>query len=111
MNSYFSAPIWDKKLCRDTCKIAIPKEAKSVAKARVIVVKHATYRDAPFGGVFLLANSVKLPLPKKGWHAVEVYCCWFGHRLKTRGIKITVDMSDAVIDESYTGKVIANIAK
>jgi len=112
MNDYFSAEIWNKKLCPDTSKHAKPNREKNVVNSRVIDAKFVTYRDAAFSGKFLLAKSVKLPLPETGWHKIEVYCRWFDHRLKTRGIKITVDMSNATVDDNYTGNdIVADITK
>jgi hypothetical protein len=111
MNHYFAANYWDKRFCKSTCKNAAPKETKDVVNARVIDAKFVNYRDSVFSGKFLLADKVSKELPNNGWHKVEVYCLWFGHRLKTRGIKLTIDMSNATVDNKFTGKVVANISQ
>jgi hypothetical protein len=77
----------------------------------VIDAKEVQFRNAHFGGVFVLGDKNTLPLPKHGWHKVEVYCCWFGLRLKTRGLHFTVNMSTAKIIEKYSGAVAVDIAK
>ena len=77
---------------------------------RVIKVKNATYRNAVFNGTFHLSNAVKLPILKTGIQRVEVYCGWFGHRLKTRGLKFQIDLSTAVIDDNFSGDVDNNLA-
>lgn len=112
MKKYFDADVWEpKNKCPSLCKTAAPVAEWNVADARVIHAKHATYRNASFSGTFLLAETAKLPESKNGWGKVEVYCLWFKHRLKTRGIKIAVELNTAKIDKNYTGKVVANIAK
>lgn len=77
----------------------------------IIDAKYANYRDASFAGKFVLAEAVKLPLPTKGWHKVEVYCLWFGHRLKTRGPKFSIDMSTATVSEETSCQVFMSLAK
>lgn len=59
----------------------------------------------------VVAKPEALPNATEGLHAVEVYCLWFGHRLKTRGLMFNVDMSKARVREVKTCDVVFNIAK
>lgn len=111
MNFYFSAKVWEKQHdAPNTSKRAKPSSTQPVSNARVIVVKDALYRGATVSGTFLLGDKNELPLPRKGWHVVEVYCCWFGLRLKTRGLHFKVDMSNAEVIYGYSGDISANIS-
>ena len=110
MNHYFERPLWDKKNCPDLSKLAKVKGMVHLQNVRVIKVKNATYRNAAFNGTFHLSNAVKLPILKTGIQRVEVYCGWFGHRLKTRGLKFQIDLSTAVIDDNFSGEVDNNLA-
>ena len=111
MNFYFSAKVWDEQNdAPNTSKRAKPSSPLSVRNARVIVVKDAMYRGATISGTFLLGDKSELPLPRKGWHVVEVYCCWFGLRLKTRGPHLQVNMSNAEVVEKYNGLIVSNIS-
>jgi hypothetical protein len=110
MHFYMSAEVWNEQHdTPNTSKRAKPTATQSVSNARVIVVKDAMYRGASFSGTFLLGDKNDLPLPRKGWHVVEVYCCWFGLRLKTRGLHFKVNMSNAEVVEGYTGDVFSTI--
>lgn len=110
MNFYFSAKVWDEQNdAPNTSKRAKPSSQLSVQNARVIVIKDAMYRGATVTGTFLLGDKNELPLPRKGWHVIEVYCCWFGLRLKTRGLHFKVNMSNVEVIESYNGNVHTNI--
>lgn len=111
MNFYFSAKIWDKSAAvPHTSKRAMPTATEYVRNARVIVVKDAMYRGATFDGTFLLGDNNELPFPRKDSHSVEVYCCWFGYRLKTSGLNFTVDMSKAKVIKNYSGDVASNLS-
>jgi hypothetical protein len=107
---YSSAPIWDN--CPPTNALAKPKQSKQVNNADVIEVSYAKYRRAEFSGVFLLSPN-SYPNISEGKQRVEVDCCWFGHRLKTRGIKILIDTKkgSAIVKRNYSGLVVANLAK
>lgn len=106
MNFYFSAKVWNEQNdAPKTSKRAKPSAPLSVRNARVIVVKDAMYRGATISGTFLLGDNNELPLPRKGLHIVEVYCCWFGLRLKTRGLHFKVNMSNAQIIDSFSGNI------
>jgi hypothetical protein len=111
MNFYMSAKVWDKhaNAAPHSSKRAMPIASQSVRNATVIVVKEAKYRGATFSGPFLLGDNNELPLPRSGSHSVEVYCCWFGFRLKTCGPSIKVDMSTAKVIKNYSGDVISNL--
>ncbi len=110
MNHYFERPIWEKKKCPDLSKLAKVTHTVHLQNVRVITVKNATYRSAVFNGTFHLSNAVKLPIVKTGIQRVEVYCGWFGYRLKTRGLKFQIDLSTAVIDDNFSGDVDNNLA-
>ncbi|NHC08358.1 hypothetical protein [Azonexus fungiphilus] len=110
MSFYDEAPVWlERDAARHTCPFAKPNKSVSVKNARVIEVKQALYRKAEVSGYFLLADNETTTLPADGWHRVEVQCCWFGLRLKTRGPRFKVNMATAVIHKNYTGDVFANI--
>jgi hypothetical protein len=110
MNHYFERPIWDKTKCPDLSKLAKVKGTVHLQNVRVIKVKNATYRGTVFNGTFHLSNAVKLPIGDSGTKRVEVYCGWFGHRLKTRGLKFQIDLATAVIDDNFSGDVDNNLA-
>lgn len=106
---YNTAPIWND--CPNTCVMAKPKHTKQVHNADVIEVKNARYRNAEFSGTFLITANT-FPNLIEGEQRVEVDCCWFRCRLKTRGIKILVNNTNdnAVIKRNYSGSVVANLA-
>lgn len=111
MKFYFSAKVLDNLASvPHTAKRAMPTATVKVHNTKVIIVKDAMYRNATFEGTFLLGNDNELPLPCKGVHSVEVYCCWFGHRLKTSGLNFKIDMSTAKVVNKYTGKVASNLS-
>ena len=107
---YSTAPIW--KDCPHTCKMAKPKATHQVHNAAVIEVNNAQYRNAEFSGVFLLSPNSEIKIIK-GKQRVEVECCWFGHRLKTRGIRIIIDQQKATanIKRDFSGLVVCNLEK
>jgi hypothetical protein len=112
MNFYFSAPLWEEQHdAPNTSKTAKAGSPKTVHNARVIVIRDATYRGASISGTFCLAEDVALPLPRNGWHKVQVYCRWFDLRLKTRGLMFKVHMSTAEVNLNYSGPVFTNIDK
>jgi hypothetical protein len=115
MNEYFKAPIWDKsvskKLCPDTSKIAKPVRWLKANDELVIEAPEVMYRSAHFSGTFILVEGKQLPLPKNGWCVVEVYCLWFGHRLKTRGPRFKINMSKAKVRKANGCEVVINIAQ
>ena len=112
MNHYMSADVWDQQIgIKNTCKTAKPNTPIEVSNARVIVIKEGMYRSASFNGTFLLGQENKLPLPSENWHKVEIYCCWFGLRLKTRGVHFKVNMSSREVIENYSGLVYTNLSQ
>ena len=112
MDWYLAKPIWENKDdCPNTCISAKPVAHESVRNKTVIKVEGARYRRATFSGVFVLAEPETIKLAKSGKERVEVFVRWFGHRLKTRGPKILVDLSKAEVINGYSGKVVSNLAK
>lgn len=112
MDFYLKAPDWDTAKCPSTSPAATERSTKSVNNQRVIKVINAMYRDAVVSGTFLLAPSVKLPLGKVGKKRIQVYCCWYGHKLPSkRGISLLVQLASAQVNESFSGEVVSNIAK
>lgn len=112
MDWYFAAPVWeDDNDCPTTTKLAIPCVPKDVTNKRVIHVVDAFFRGSYVSGHFLLSDDVTLPMPRSGIEQVEIYCRWFGHRLKTRGFRFQVDMSTATINASYSGPVFSDFTK
>ena len=107
---YSTAPIWDN--CPDTSEIAKPKATHQVHNADVIEVKNARYRCAVFSGIFLLSPNAEVKI-FRGNQCAEVECCWFGHKLKTRGIRIIIDThkGNATIKRNYSGLVVCNLEK
>lgn len=110
MKYYYDAEIFDKELTPHTSKFAKPTVFKKVENKACIAVTNATYRGADFNGTFLLAESEAVSFPKSGFTRIEVYCRWFDRRLKTRGIKILVDLSKCQIKKNYSGEVVANLS-
>ncbi len=116
MRKYLEAPSWDEaevdgKRPPHTCAIARTLRSAKVNNATVIDAPHVQYRMAHFGGTFVLADGVELPLPRSGWHEVEVYCLWFGCRLKTRGPLFKIDMSKARVRTGVTCDVVMDLGK
>ncbi len=111
MNFYWSSKVWEAQHeAPNTSRLAKPNAHKPVKNACVIVVKDAMYRDAVFSGTFLLNEKNQLDFPKSGSHKVEILCCWFSRRLKTRGLHITVNMETALVLFKYDGEVVSNIS-
>ena len=113
MNFYKAAPSWTKEItdkqCPHTSEKAKPKQTKEIINATVVRVKNASYRSATFSGTFLIADGVILNLanPPK---TIEVYCLWFGFRLRTRGIKLIIDPATTEVITNYDGEIVTNIA-
>ena len=103
--------MWNPALCPNTCPEATDKSTVDVKDVSVIKVVGAQYRNATVSGVFHVAQDVTLPMQSSGWYPVEVYCRWFDHRIKTRGIELTIDASTSEFIPNYTGAVISNISK
>lgn len=112
MDWYLAKPVWENQDdCPNTCRSAKPVAYESVRNKTVIRVENAQYRNATFSGLFALAEQGTPKLGTSGKARVEVYVRWFGHRLKTRGPKILVDLATAEVINGYSGKVVSNIAK
>lgn len=110
MNEYFQAKIWDSLICPPTNEKATEQAISEVKNCRVIYVEDAKYRGASINGVFCIPESEVTELDANGKKRVEVYALWHGHRLKTRGLKILVDLEKAIASPSYTGLVVTNIS-
>ncbi len=111
MNFYSKAAVWEKDSgIPHTSKYAKPNALVKVKNANVIVVNNAQYRNAEFSGTFLLSEHSNIDLSKEIWHTVEVDCCWFGHRLKTRGLHFKVNMTDAAIKLDIDCSVVSNLS-
>ena len=112
MDFYLSAPKWNAEKCPKLSLSATENKVKTVKAQRVIKVTNAMYRNAVVSGTFVMAPNIKLPLGKVGNKRVEVYCCWFGHKLPSeRGIRLLVQLASAEVKENYVGEVVTNIAK
>jgi hypothetical protein len=107
--NYFGLNYWTTQ--PHTNKYAQPKTFCDVRDVTVIHVTNAFYRNAIFSGTFLL-NQNNIPQLAKAKERVEIYCWWFGARLKTRGLKIRVDLTNrnAYIEHNYSGKVVENLS-
>ncbi len=111
MNFYMSAKLWEEQNdAPNTTELAKPNTPIEVTNQRVLVADEVKYRGSKFSGSFLISEKSKLPSSIEGWHIVEVYCCWFGLRLKTRGLHFRVNMASAKIIENYTGLVTSNLS-
>ena len=110
MEFYFSAPIWDNKLCPDTCNIAKPTNWIAATNVTVMKLNNASYRDAVFSGYFVLDESAPITTNNKGENEAIFFCLWFGHRLQTRGVKIKFNPSNAETIKAYSGEVLSNLS-
>lgn len=111
MDFYFSTKVWNEQHeAPNTSARAQPSAPLAVRNTRVIIVKEARYRGATVSGTFVLGNNNEISLPRNGWQIIEVYCCWFGLRLKTRGLHFKVNMSSAEVIEKYNGLVVSNLS-
>lgn len=113
MNWYDDAPIWlEQGDAPNTQKNAIPCDPQLVRNKRVIHVVDASFRSATFSGHFIIADDVTLPLPISGTHLIDVYCRWFGHRLRSeRNFSFKVNMDTTTISTHYSGPVFTDFTK
>jgi hypothetical protein len=119
MDFYFGAPKWDskksgflKQMVPNLSVLSTAVEWADVNGQTVIHIERGMYRNATINGTFLISKSVKLPLATLGKRRVQVYCKWFGHRLKSDvGISVLVELPLVRVEENYIGKVVSNIAK
>ena len=118
MDFYFDAPKWlpkaegfNKKLVPYLAVTAMAADHVFVRDATVIHIKRGMYRNATLSGTFLLAKTVKLPLDTLGKRRVQVYCKWFGHRLKSdKGLSLLVELPLVTVENGYSGDVVSNIS-
>jgi hypothetical protein len=112
MDFYWKARVWEEQNdCPNTCKVAKPINLVTVKNKRVITVTNAKYRGAVFSGTFLLSDDVHLPAGKTGAARVEILCKWFKHRLKTRGLAITVNLKDSKMTNASSAEVFTDFSK
>ena len=110
MEFYYSANVWDQKLCPDTSKLAKPTHWSNVSNATVIKIVDGKYRSAVFSGIFALDVTIPIAIDKKGWTTGIFFCRWFGHLLQNRSIKIKFNSANHEIINSYSGEVVSNLA-
>jgi len=114
MNTLFhsQAPVMAKSLAPDTEPRAKPTGWQNVTNATVLKVENGTYRNAVFGGVFLVdeVKTAKYKYSKDGWSIAIVYCLWFGTRLKTRGFELKYQAEGSEWMTNYTDKVVSNLS-
>ena len=112
MKFYWEAEEWDKddRSIPHTCPEAAVTDKRSAQNVRVIHTTGARYRNAVLEGTFVLTDAEYKP-PKSGWYKVNVYCCWFSKRLKTRAIRILVQPALTRLDDDYSGEVASNISR
>ncbi len=110
MQSYYSAPVWDKSVkLPTTCKTAKPDIYEYVSNAAVVTVTGAKYRNANIDGTFVLSPFFITNNLTPGVVHIDVLCRWFLHRLKSTGLTIKVDLSNAKFQNNYSGDVVSNI--
>lgn len=91
-----------------TAPYAKVKDTKSVVDSRVIKCDSVFYREATFGGVFLLAGKSNVRY-KDGKTYALVDMFWHGWKPQRGSCRITL-LSDFTIDEHYTGNdVVAEV--
>ena len=110
MHYYFSAPIWDDEQCPNTEPKAQPTKWEDVTKITVIEVVNATYRGSKFSGKFAIDDSKPIAKSNDGLDVAIIYCLWFGHRLKTRGIKVKFHSNNVTLIKDFSGRVISNLS-
>ena len=105
MHFYSQAPIWENQHdCPNTTTKAVPMKPKAIRNKRAIHIKDGHYRGSTFTGRFYLGDE-ELYVTPSGKTRVNIQCCWFGHRLETRGLAFTVDSKKCTINEGYSGTV------
>lgn len=111
MEFYYSANVWDQKLCPSTSKSAKPTCWSNVSNATVVKIVDGKYRTAVFSGIFVLDETMPISIDKRGWTTGIFFCRWFEHRLQSRGIKIKFNSSNYEIIKGYSGEVVSNLAR
>lgn len=109
---YAQAPFFEKLNPPSTDPKAKPSEFVEVKNQRVISVVSGTYRNAVVSGIFLLASTNHQYQGKSPEHQeIEVYCLWFGARLKKGAPRFKIKLNNFSIQENYSGKAVANISR
>ena len=92
-------------------KLAKPIAWKEVAKGRnVIDVVNASIRNSIVSGKFAVADSKTQGTIVKGKRTIEVECCWYDWKPKTRWIRLVVHNEQIYSSEEIV-EVIANIGR
>jgi hypothetical protein len=91
---------------------AKPNKFKPAPVGRTIVrVRRASYRNAIFDGVFVVANSKDPHGRNRLGHAtLEVECHWYGWRPITRWIRITLSDAPEYLKD-YKADVVTNLGQ
>lgn len=111
-NYYSQAPSFEKNNAPRTDSFAKVIDEIEVKNQRVIKVESGKYRNANLKGYFLLANERgKYETKNSDQQEFEIYCLWFGSRLKKGAPKIKVQADQYSIEENYSGKVACNIKR
>ena len=111
-NYYSKAPFFQGKNTPDTDPFAKVMDEIEVTNQQVIKIESGEYRNAKLKGYFLLADEEKRYESKNiDQQEFQVYCLWFGCRLKRGGPKIKVQANQYSIEEKYSGKVVCNIRR
>jgi hypothetical protein len=116
MHSYYlNAPLWGDSGIKPPHTDANARVLKTepVRNARVIHVKEGgvSYRDAVFGGTFALADYQSDNLDKLLGKFVYVQMLWYGQRLKTGCPEVLIDLTKAVVQIGYHGRVVSNVGQ
>lgn len=104
---------WDKTdpLPPNTKKSATPTRYEKVHGVTAIEVNNATYRNCkPISGVFEMVSPDRDPRHHKNGIRVEVFCCWYGAKSKSKFPNICVKRGKFKIINNYEGQVIRNIS-
>ena len=111
-NYYAQAPFFKENYTPHTDRFAKVMDEIEVANQRVIKIASGEYRGAKIEGYFLLEDEEKRYESKNtDQQEFQVYCLWFGCRLKRGGPKIKVQANQYSIEEKYSGKVVCNIRR
>ena len=109
---YSQAQVFDAERTPRISNLAQPARWQDVSGQAVLKISNGTYRNAAFGGNFLLDVEAtrKCQPAGDGWASAVVYCLWFGRRLKTRGLMIKYEVAGSRVIQSYSGQVVIDLA-
>ena len=111
MDFYRDAPAWDDEQCPSKAPNAKPNNKMQVSKVAVIQAPEgaASYRNANFGGTFILADEGEQLEIGNGIVEVPVFCLWFDHRLHKFAPTFKFDMSKCRTILNFSGEVATNL--